>query len=111
MDSLIVKFMDALQLDCVALVGNNSDGALCQMMVARHPHRIERLILTSCDVYNSWLPLVSKYFEVSAFIPRMIWLLAQIMRLRFVRRLQISFGRLCKRIPFDVSDAMVATLA
>lgn len=111
MVQIIVDFMDALQLERATLVGNDSGGALCQMMVERHPQRIQRLILTSCDAYDIWLPLLFKYLELAAFFPGMLWLLGQTMRIRALRRSPFAFGWLAKRMPRDVSDTAAAPLA
>ncbi|SEQ00359.1 Pimeloyl-ACP methyl ester carboxylesterase [Solimonas aquatica] len=107
----IVAFMDALRLPRATLIGNDSGGALCQMLLARHPQRVERLVLTSCDAYEIWLPLLFKYLEYAAFVPGMLWLLAQLLRLRPLRRLPIAFGWLVKRMPRDLADALTAPMA
>lgn len=109
--AVITEFMDAVGLATATFVGNDSGGALCQMLVAQHPQRINRLVLTSCDAYGVWLPLAFKYLELAAFVPGMLWLLGQSMRLRGLRRLPIAFGWLSKRLPADVSDALAAPLA
>ena len=109
--TVITQFMDAVQLEQATFVGNDSGGALCQMMVAHHPQRVSRLVLTSCDAYGVWLPLAFKYLEWAAFIPGMLWVLAQSMRLRWLRRLPFAFGWLAKRMPPDISDALASPLA
>ena len=40
---LISDFMDALELEDVTLVGNDTGGALCQLVATRHPERLARL--------------------------------------------------------------------
>jgi pimeloyl-ACP methyl ester carboxylesterase len=46
---------DALEaLEQVTLVGNDTGGALCQMVVTRRPDRIGRLVLTSCDYRDNF---------------------------------------------------------
>ncbi|MES2950013.1 MAG: alpha/beta hydrolase [Pseudomonadota bacterium] len=109
--TVITQFMDALALEHATFIGNDSGGALCQMMVAYHPQRVSRLVLTSCDAYGVWLPLAFKYLEWAAYVPGMLWVLAQSMRLRWLRRLPIAFGWLSKRMPPDISDALASPLA
>lgn len=41
----LVGFLDALDLDRVAMVGNSFGGALALSLAARHPERVERLVL------------------------------------------------------------------
>src|SRR5262245_4818136 len=47
MAKLIADFIGALGLKDVTLVGNDSGGALSQMVATRHPDCIERLVLTT----------------------------------------------------------------
>ena len=44
MARLIADFMTELGLEDVTLVGNDSGGALCQLVVTRHPERVGRLV-------------------------------------------------------------------
>jgi pimeloyl-ACP methyl ester carboxylesterase len=111
MVQIIVDFMDELRLERATLVGNDSGGALCQMMVQHYPQRIQRLVLTSCDAYDIWLPLLFKYLEYAAFIPGMLWILGQFMRIRVLRKAPFAFGWLAKRMPKEISDAIAAPLA
>src|SRR5215211_4407897 len=53
---LIAAFMDALELDRVTLVGNDTGGAMSQIFTAAHPDRVERLILTNCDTLEHFPP-------------------------------------------------------
>ena len=40
----------------VTLVGNDTGGAICQLVATRHPERLGRLVLTPCDAYENFLP-------------------------------------------------------
>jgi pimeloyl-ACP methyl ester carboxylesterase len=53
---MIVEFLDALGVEHVDLVGNNSGGAIAQLVAARHPDRVRTLTLTNCDVHDMWPP-------------------------------------------------------
>ena len=46
---LINDFMDALGLDDVTLVGNDSGGAYSQIVTAARPDRVRRLVLNACE--------------------------------------------------------------
>src|SRR5262245_6825898 len=52
----LVELLDALDIDRVDLVGNDSGGAIAQIMAARHPERIRTFTLTNCDVHDGWPP-------------------------------------------------------
>jgi pimeloyl-ACP methyl ester carboxylesterase len=54
--SLIAELLERLELDDVTLVGNDTGGALCQLVVAAHPERIGRLALTNCDAFENFPP-------------------------------------------------------
>jgi len=84
----------------VTLVGNDTGGALCQMVVTRRPGRIRRLVLTSCDYRDNFPPAMFRYFKPAAAIPGAMKLLMLPMRLRAPRRLPFAFGWLVKR-PID----------
>ena len=53
---LIAAFLEALELDDVTLVGNDTGGAICQLVVDRHPERLGRLVLTNCDAFENFPP-------------------------------------------------------
>lgn len=46
---LLGELLDVLDLTDVTLVGNDTGGALCQLLVATGPARVGRLVLTNCD--------------------------------------------------------------
>jgi pimeloyl-ACP methyl ester carboxylesterase len=53
---MVGQFLDALGLDKVHLVGNDTGGAVAQIFAARHPQRLHTLTLTNCDVHDNWPP-------------------------------------------------------
>lgn len=95
---LVADFMQALDLDDVTLVGNDSGGAICQLVAADHGGRLGRLILTDCDALEIFPPRRYAYLRWLPRIPGLTWLLARSMlHLPFVRRLPIAFGPLTRR--------------
>jgi branched-subunit amino acid ABC-type transport system permease component len=54
--ALIMDVIEALGLDDVTLVGNDSGGAYSQIGVAAHPERIARLVLASCETPEDVFP-------------------------------------------------------
>src|SRR4051794_27697960 len=48
---MIGEFADKLGLEQPTLVGNDTGGALCQMLVVRRPDFASRMVLTNCDAY------------------------------------------------------------
>jgi pimeloyl-ACP methyl ester carboxylesterase len=53
---MLAGVCDALGLDAVDLVANDSGGAIAQIFAARHPERIRSLTLTNCDVHDNYPP-------------------------------------------------------
>jgi pimeloyl-ACP methyl ester carboxylesterase len=53
---MIAEILDALEIEKVDLVGNDSGGAIAQIFAAHHPERLTSLVLTNCDVHDGWPP-------------------------------------------------------
>ena len=66
---LVADALDALGLEDVTLVGNDTGGALCQIVVTRRPERVGRLVLTPCDYRDDFPPKMFAYFKPVAHIP------------------------------------------
>jgi pimeloyl-ACP methyl ester carboxylesterase len=50
---ILAEVIDALDIETVDLVGNDSGGAVAQIFAAHYPHRLRSLILTNCDVHDA----------------------------------------------------------
>src|SRR5215475_8236657 len=48
---MLVQFLDALKIDKVDLVGNDSGGGIAQIFAALNPGRIRTRTLTDCDAH------------------------------------------------------------
>jgi pimeloyl-ACP methyl ester carboxylesterase len=104
---LVAEFLDALDLRDVTLVGNDTGGAIAQLVAAHHPDRIARLVLTPCDAYDNFLPPMFKPLQVMARAPAVMTAVFQSMRLRPVQLSPLAFGWLMKRPDRDVVDGWV----
>ena len=96
---LIAEFLDRLDLRDVTLVGNDTGGALAQLLMADGLPRAGRVVLASCDAFDNFPPgLTGKTLLLAGHLPApMFGLFMRQMRLRAVRRLPIAFGWLTKR--------------
>lgn len=65
----IAGFLEALDLNDVTIVGNDSGGAMSQVLVTRHPERIGRLVLTNCDTHENFPPGFFKTMPPIAALP------------------------------------------
>jgi pimeloyl-ACP methyl ester carboxylesterase len=96
---LVTEFLDRLDLQDVTLVGNDTGGALVQLLIRDGAARVGRAVLVSCDAFDNFPPgLTGKTLVLTGKLPpRMFGLFMQQMRLRAVRRLPIAFGWLTRR--------------
>jgi pimeloyl-ACP methyl ester carboxylesterase len=96
---LVTELLDRLDLREVTVVGNDTGGALVQLLVCDGATRISRIVLASCDAFDNFPPgLTGKTLVLTGKLPpAMFGLFMQHMRLRPVRRLPIAFGWLTKR--------------
>jgi pimeloyl-ACP methyl ester carboxylesterase len=94
---IVAGFLEALDLDDVVLVANDTGGAISQITAANHPERIGRLLLTNCDAFDNFLPPAFRPLQWAARVPPLLNATMQGMRLEPLRRLPNAYGRLIKR--------------
>src|ERR1700712_476310 len=96
---LLGEFLERLDLRDVTLVGNDTGGALVQLLICEGSPCVARAVLASCEAFDNFPPgLTGKTIALLGRLsPRMFGLFMQQMRLRAVRRLPIAFGWLTKR--------------
>jgi pimeloyl-ACP methyl ester carboxylesterase len=96
---LVAEFLDRLDLHDVTLVGNDTGGAIVQLLMCDGAARVGRVVLASCEAFDNFPPgLPGKVLALTGKLsPRMFGLFMQQMRLRTLRRLPITFGWLTKR--------------
>lgn len=77
--TIVAAFMEALDLQDVTLVGNDSGGAITQLVIARHdrPKRIARVVLTPCDAFEVFPPKLFTYLGPLSYVPGAYWLLGK----------------------------------
>ncbi len=63
---MLKQFLNALNVDQVDLVGNDSGGGICQIFAALYPQRVRSLTLTDCDTHDNWPPEAFKPFLTMA---------------------------------------------
>lgn len=88
---LIADFMAALELSEVTLVGNDSGGALSQLVITTYPQRIKRLVLTNCDAYQNFPPPAVRFFLWPGWIPGGVFLMGKLFKLNPAARLAMKF--------------------
>lgn len=96
---LVGEFLDRLDLNDVTLIGNDTGGALVQLVICNGAPRVDRVVLASCEAFDNFPPgLTGKTLAMTGKLsPTMFGLFMQQMRARPIRRLPIAFGWLTKR--------------
>jgi pimeloyl-ACP methyl ester carboxylesterase len=106
---VLADFMAALDLEDVTLVGNDTGGAISQLVASNHPERLGRLVLTPCDAYENFLPPFFRPLQYAAKVPGLLTTLVQPMRIRALQRGPMGFGMLIspENIDPDVLDSWI----
>lgn len=109
-NELVAEFLDRLDLTGVTLVENDCGRA--QTVAAKHPERLARLVLTSCEAFDNYPPGVpGKMISLACKVPGGITLLARTLALRPLRRLPVGLGALTKRpVPDEIVDGWLKPL-
>jgi len=95
--ALVCDALDALELEDVTLVGNDTGGAISQIAVTTRPERIGRLVLTPCDYRDVFPPKLFKPLLALARVPGATQGVLNSLRPRAARRLPPAYGWLTKR--------------
>jgi pimeloyl-ACP methyl ester carboxylesterase len=96
---LVAEFTGRLGLQDVTLVGNDTGGALVQLLMCDGAAGVERVVLASCEAFGNFPAGLTGHALMLAgkLPPAMFGLFMRQMRLRAVRRLPIAFGWLTRR--------------
>jgi pimeloyl-ACP methyl ester carboxylesterase len=97
---MIAEALEALDLSEATVVGNDTGGALTQVLAARRPERVGAFVLTSCDAFDNFPPPFFRVVLAPARIPGAIPVAFGGLRLRPLRRLPIAYGWLTNE-PID----------
>jgi pimeloyl-ACP methyl ester carboxylesterase len=91
---LIHDAIVALDLVDVTLVGSDTGGGICQLLIDAHPDRIGRLVLTNCDAFDKCPPAPFDLVFAALRGPVSIRALLAPMRLSTLRRSPLGYGLL-----------------
>jgi pimeloyl-ACP methyl ester carboxylesterase len=96
---MVGEFLERMDLRDVTLAGNDTGGALVQLLIREQVPRVPRVVLVSCDAFDNFPPGLTGKALVTAgkLPPAMFGLFMQQMRLRPMRRSPAAYGWLTKR--------------
>jgi pimeloyl-ACP methyl ester carboxylesterase len=83
---IVADFLDALDLEDVVLVGNDTGGVVTQLVAVHHPKRLGALVLTSCDAFEHFPPPILKPVLMAAKYKPLFGAATAAMRVPFVRK-------------------------
>jgi pimeloyl-ACP methyl ester carboxylesterase len=105
---MLAQFLDALTIDQVDVVGNDSGGGICQIFAALYPTRVRSLVLTDCDAHDNWPPEAFKGFVSMVAAGGLAGTLGAMLADKSVYRSPQALGLAYER-PENVSDDTIET--
>ncbi len=102
---IVAEVLEALDLQDVVLIGNDTGGVVTQLVAVHHPERLGALVLTSCDAFEHFPPPVLKPVIRAAALKPVFRAGLQAMRVPAVRRR--AYAGLAYRDIDDLTGAWV----
>ncbi|CQD03192.1 alpha/beta hydrolase [Mycobacterium lentiflavum] len=102
---IVADVLDALDLEDVVLVGNDTGGVVTQLVAVHYPERLGALVLTSCDAFEHFPPPVLKPVILAAKSKTTFKAVAQAMRVPAARKR--AFDGLAHRNIDDLTEIWV----
>jgi pimeloyl-ACP methyl ester carboxylesterase len=103
---MLGEFLDALKIDQVDLVGNDSGGGACQIFAAVFSERVRSITLTNCDTHDNWPPEAFKPFVQMVLDGKLPGTLSAMLQDKSVYRSPQALGPAYER-PEAVTDATI----
>jgi pimeloyl-ACP methyl ester carboxylesterase len=91
---LVLDFMAALDLSDVIIVGNDTGGAICQILLGADTSRIGAAVLTACDAFGTFPPRALAPLFRALRHPGLVACLGSGLRLEKVRHGRLAYGPL-----------------
>jgi len=93
---MVHEFIGALGLRNVTLVGNDTGGGLCQLLVDAHPDDVGRLVLTNCDAFDKFPPFPFNLIFATIRGPMSIRAIGGLLSVDTLRHSPLGYGLLVK---------------
>lgn len=106
--TMLREFLDALKIEQVDLVGNDSGGGIAQIFAALNPSRVRSFTLTNCDAHDNWPPAAFKPFLEMAAAGRLRGALEAMLADKNVYRAPEALGPAYEH-PQNVTDETIET--
>lgn len=104
----VADLVEALGADRAVIIGNDSGGAVSQILTSERPELVDRLILTSADAFDHFPPTALKVLPFvarsTAVLRPVLWTLTR--KPMLSKRIPYSFGQVTNRpIPEPLAEA------
>jgi pimeloyl-ACP methyl ester carboxylesterase len=96
----MLDFIEALGLSDVTIVGNDTGGAICQILLGTDASRVGAAVLTDCDAFGTFPPRAFALLFQALRHPAIVACLVPGLRLGKVRSGPLAYGPLSAR-PID----------
>jgi pimeloyl-ACP methyl ester carboxylesterase len=100
---LVGDLLAALDLTDVTLVGNDTGGAISQLVALDHGERLGRLVLTNCDCFEVFPPKEFVPMVRAAKVPGALYAAMLPMRSAKARRMPMAYGALAHDLPDELT--------
>jgi pimeloyl-ACP methyl ester carboxylesterase len=108
---MLASFLESLDASELTLVANDTGGAISQALIGRRPELVSRLVLTSCDAWDTYPPKAIRYLKPTTRVTPALWLLTQSMRFKAAQRLPIAYGWATHRpIEPEIMESFLSSL-
>ncbi|MGH3209144.1 MAG: alpha/beta fold hydrolase [Trebonia sp.] len=91
---IVLDFMQALDLSDVIIVGNDTGGAICQVMLGADPSRVSAAVFTNCDALDTFPPMALAPLFRALRHPGVVACLASALKAKPMRHGPLAYGLL-----------------
>jgi pimeloyl-ACP methyl ester carboxylesterase len=109
--ALVQDFIEALGLSSVTIAGNDTGGAICQIMLGGDTSRIGAAVLTDCDAFGTFPPRSLAPLFYALRHPAVVAFLAPQLRSKLVRHGPLAYGMLSTRLDSGLTRDWVQPMA
>lgn len=109
--ALVRDFIEALGLSSVTIAGNDTGGAICQIMLGGDTSRIGAAVLTDCDAFGTFPPRGLAPLFLALRHPAVVAFLAPQLRSKLVRHGPLAYGLLSTGLDSELTRDWVGPLA
>lgn len=108
---IVLDVADALDLDRLVVVGNDSGGAITQVALGTVPDRFAGALLTPTETAEHFPPGYFRFLFPPLRLRSLMWATARLLRTDVGRRLPLTFGHLIRRrLPAAEAERMMGPL-